>query len=145
MGTKQKIPKRLKKTFFLVIFVLFTYLPSKITYEISNFAIFVFFVFFGFYGFYGFYGFCGFFLAYVVQHYWGSFPFFPSCLRLRAEGGGGLSPKGSPRSSTKADNSCFCLSLSLGGGSFPSCLSFLSLLPKPELDRGLKKGGWAIS
>ena len=145
---KTKITKNTKKIlknpFFLVIFVflvivvLFTYLPSKITYEISNFAIFG---FFGFYGFYGFYGFCGFFLAYVVQHYWGSFPFFPSCLRLRAEGGGGLSPKGSPRSSTKADNSCFCLSLSLGGGSFPSCLSFLSLLPKPELDRGLMEGG----
>ena len=50
MGTKQKIPKILKKTFFLVIFVLFTYLPSKITYEILNFAIFVFFVFFGFFG-----------------------------------------------------------------------------------------------
>ena len=81
------------------------------------------------------------FMVFVVQHYWGSFPFFPSCLRLRAEGGGGLSPKGSPRSSTKADNSCFCLSLSLGGGSFPSCLSFLSLLPKPELDRGLMEGG----
>ena len=38
--------------------MLFTYLPSKITYEISNFAIFV---FFGFYGFHGFCGFCGFF------------------------------------------------------------------------------------
>ena len=49
-GNKTKITKNTKKilkTFFLVIFVLFTYLPSKITYENSNFQIFVFFGFFG--------------------------------------------------------------------------------------------------
>ena len=40
MWTTQKLPKKMFFLKFLVFFVLFPYLPFKITYEISNFPFF---------------------------------------------------------------------------------------------------------